>query len=340
MRDVLISGLARRLGPLLAAAAIAGVVTAPGRAQSTEEARLLAAVERRPDTPEPLIDLARFYTLALRLTEAEERGRQAQAALQRASASGRAAPPDRRANLAGRAVAMPSKTVHVNPTYPADAAIWDIEGIVLVDLIVRPDGKVGDVRVVRSIRGLDAAALAAVRQWEYDPDTVRSPSGSVVVPVMLGFTLSSDSETANQLDLAAWLVGRRRYADAERAVARALELIGKRREACRSDGPPRRAGGDILPPRKIKDVRPRYPAGAQRGRASGLVMIEALIGRTGTICSAVVLKSATPELDEAALRAVRRWEFAPSLVDGVPSPVLMPVTVSFNIGVRGRGSGI
>ena len=41
-----------------------------------------------------------------------------------------------------------------------------------------------------------------------------------------------------------------------------------------------------------------------------------------------MLKS-IPLLDEAALDAVKQWEFVPTLLNGVPVPLMMTVTVNF-----------
>jgi protein TonB len=91
-----------------------------------------------------------------------------------------------------------------------------------------------------------------------------------------------------------------------------------------------RVGGNIKAPTKIKDVRPVYPAIAQSARVQGVVIIEATIGPNGRVVDAKVLRS-IPLLDAAALDAVRQWEFTPTLLNGVPVPVIMTVTVNFTL---------
>jgi TonB family protein len=98
-----------------------------------------------------------------------------------------------------------------------------------------------------------------------------------------------------------------------------------------SDGmAPLRVGGNIRTPSKIKDVRPQYPAEAQAAGIQGVVIIEATIDRAGRVSDAKVLRS-IPVLDEAALDAVRQWEFVPTLLNGAPVPVIMTVTVNFSM---------
>ena len=93
---------------------------------------------------------------------------------------------------------------------------------------------------------------------------------------------------------------------------------------------PVRVGGNIKPPTKVKDVKPTYPAIAQSARVQGVVIIEATIGPNGKVQDAKVLRS-IPLLDAAALDAVRQWEFTPTLLNGVPVPVIMTVTVNFTL---------
>jgi TonB family protein len=91
---------------------------------------------------------------------------------------------------------------------------------------------------------------------------------------------------------------------------------------------PVRVGAEILPPKKVKDVAPVYPAIAQQARIQGLVFIEAVIGPTGKVTEAKIVRG-NALLNEAALAAVRQWEYTPTLVNNVPVSVIMTVTVSF-----------
>lgn len=91
----------------------------------------------------------------------------------------------------------------------------------------------------------------------------------------------------------------------------------------------RRIGKEIGPPSKTFDVRPVYPEEAKDARVQGVVIIEASIDVDGRVSVGRVLRAVDPRLDAAALDAVLRWEFTPSLVDGVPQPVVMTVTVNF-----------
>lgn len=86
--------------------------------------------------------------------------------------------------------------------------------------------------------------------------------------------------------------------------------------------------GHLAVPIKIRDVRPVYPAMALTSRVSGTVMIEATIGVDGRVKNARVIRSIAL-LDQAALDAVKQWQFSPTRLNGVPIPVIMTVTVNF-----------
>ena len=75
---------------------------------------------------------------------------------------------------------------------------------------------------------------------------------------------------------------------------------------------------------------PVYPAIAQQARVQGVVIIEATIATDGSVTNARILRS-VPLLDQAALDAVSQWMFTPTLLNGVPVPVIMTVTVQFTL---------
>jgi len=93
---------------------------------------------------------------------------------------------------------------------------------------------------------------------------------------------------------------------------------------------PVRVGGPVAPPTKTKDVKPVYPAAAQGSGVQGVVILETVIGTDGKVSDAKVLRS-IPMLDQAAIDAVKQWEFTPTLLNGAPVPVIMTVTVNFTM---------
>lgn len=89
-----------------------------------------------------------------------------------------------------------------------------------------------------------------------------------------------------------------------------------------------RAEAEKLPPVKVKDVAPAYPSIARAARMEGTVSIDATVGRDGKIIATNVVRS-VPMLDQAALDAVKQWEYQPSRVAGKAVPAVVRVNVNF-----------
>ena len=92
----------------------------------------------------------------------------------------------------GNGVVMPTVLSEVKPSYTADAMRQKIQGIVMVEAVVMPDGGVGQVQVVRSLDptfGLDQEAVKAVRRWRFRPGTRLGQAVPVLVEIELTFTL-------------------------------------------------------------------------------------------------------------------------------------------------------
>jgi len=83
----------------------------------------------------------------------------------------------------------PRKVVHVPPRYPSTAQAARVEGVVVLDAVIDPAGRVTDVRVTRSIPLLDQAAVDAVRQWRFTPTLLNGEPVSILLTVTVRFTL-------------------------------------------------------------------------------------------------------------------------------------------------------
>ena len=91
-----------------------------------------------------------------------------------------------------------------------------------------------------------------------------------------------------------------------------------------------RVGGDVKPPVKTKNVQPVYPPGARENRVQGVVMLDVTVGTDGKVKDIKVLRS-VKGLDDAALQAVRGWEYKPTIVNGQPAQVITTVPVVFSL---------
>jgi len=91
-----------------------------------------------------------------------------------------------------------------------------------------------------------------------------------------------------------------------------------------------RVGGNIKEPKKLKDVKPSYPDIAKQARVQGVVILECTISPQGKVSEVKILRG-IPLLDAAAIEAVKQWVYTPTLLNGVPVPVIMTVTVNFRL---------
>ena len=92
----------------------------------------------------------------------------------------------------GNGVETPRLLREVKPQYTAQAMRAKIQGEVLLECIVQPDGSVGQVKVVRSLDasfGLDQEAIKAARQWRFAPGTKQGQPVPVLVTIAIAFTL-------------------------------------------------------------------------------------------------------------------------------------------------------
>ena len=81
-------------------------------------------------------------------------------------------------------------------------------------------------------------------------------------------------------------------------------------------------------------AQPVYPAAlAAKGEMGGAI-VELLIDADGHVKNATVLRASHPEFGEAALAAVKQWEFKPAMKDGVPGESRWRLAISFTIDVK------
>lgn len=84
---------------------------------------------------------------------------------------------------------LPEAVTRVPPQYPDIARQSGIEGTVQLQALVGKDGKVKDIKVVKSIPVLDDAAVQAVKQWVFKPALTNNKPVSVWVAVPVRFSL-------------------------------------------------------------------------------------------------------------------------------------------------------
>ena len=97
--------------------------------------------------------------------------------------------------------------------------------------------------------------------------------------------------------------------------------------------PPPRIGGKVQEPKLLRRVDAVYPPMARQARVGGVVRIQASIGKDGKVRKVEVL-SGPPLLRQAAIDAVQKWVYSPSLLNGAPVESTTDVDVNFNLSAR------
>ena len=81
-------------------------------------------------------------------------------------------------------------------------------------------------------------------------------------------------------------------------------------------------------PKRLKLVRPKYPEDALKNKIQGIVQLELTTDIYGRV-KGVKLIDGHPELNKAAIEAVKQWIYEPCIIDGVPRPVKFVVNIVF-----------
>jgi protein TonB len=217
---------------------------------------------------------------------------------------------------------IPRRTYSVMPRTPAEPG--PIPLAVTLRITINSLGRVGEVRAWPSqnpaaLDGFVKAATVAVRQWIYDPPAEAPVSFNVT------FVFARGSEVR--------VVAYGTPIETDGGIAPPPPPPPPPPPWVRDGatvGTPVRIGGEIKPPVKTKDVRPMYTPEALSAKVQGVVILEVVVGPEGRVDQVRVLRS-IPLLDQSAVDAVKEWEFTPTLLNGMPVPVQMTVTVNFTL---------
>lgn len=197
----------------------------------------------------------------------------------------------------------PKLLKQIDPVYPGEARKAGIEGIVVVEAATDETGQVKSVRVLKSIPMLDKAAIDAVRQWVYEPMVIDGEPKGIVFTTTVRFSLDEKTGEGKVGGIAGGVTGTKSAVKAAR---------------------------DIKPPKLINIVEPDYPEEAKKAGIEGAVVLEATTDIYGKVIDTKILRS-VPELDQAAMDAVRQWVYEPMVIDGEPRGVTFTVTCTFTL---------
>jgi TonB family protein len=141
-------------------------------------------------------------------------------------------------------------------------------------------------------------------------------------------SLASDREVLAYVRLKPGAIG---YVSlgADVSGVKVVAVGGKTEHALAGSGvAPVAVGGAIAVPQRVVHIQPVYPAIAKIGKVQGAVELSIVIDASGNVSRAQVVRS-IPQLDSAAIDAVKKWKYSPTIVNGVAVPVTMVVQVAF-----------
>lgn len=166
----------------------------------------------------------------------------------------------------------------------------DAQGTVLVTAILNTDGIPTGTDVLMPLaRSFDLAAIKATNQLRFDPAT----AGGKPVPIRIFVEFQ--------------------FLGADSAAQPTIVL----------------RGNPIVPPVALNSIWVAYPRRARKRRIRGTVVISFNITKEGMPAELRLMRSVAAELDDSAMRAVRRLRFKPATRDDRPVPSHVTIDITF-----------
>jgi protein TonB len=192
------------------------------------------------------------------------------------------------------------------PSYPEKALKKNIAGHVLVQILVSESGNVESTQVVKGDAALKDVAENAAKGWKFKPFL----KGGIAVPAIaiLNFAFGNDEHNDSQ----------------------SSAKVGVTIENSRPMTSKVRVAQGVMQRLQIRKVDPAYPEAARSGHVQGSVVMQVIIDKEGKIKDVNVL-SGPPELTDAAVVAVRQWQYKPSFLMGRQVEVETQILINFNL---------
>jgi protein TonB len=90
-------------------------------------------------------------------------------------------------------------------------------------------------------------------------------------------------------------------------------------------------GDDVRLPVLVKEIKPEYTADAIRERLQGTILLECVVRKDGTVGTVRVKQGVAQSLDQAAVDAVKQWEFKPGTKDDKAVAVQLDIEITFTL---------
>jgi TonB family protein len=192
-------------------------------------------------------------------------------------------------------------------TYPYEAREKQLQGQVLVKILVSTAGDVESVELISGDPVLARAAMEAAKKWKFKPfiKNGKPIKVSTNLPFSFAFTENIHEETVPPMEIPVPTDG--------------------------SEAPKRvRIAQGVSTGLLVYKVQPVYPPDARRARIEGTVVLRAIIDKEGRIAD-LQLISGPKELAPAAIGAVQQWRYRPYLLNGEAVAVDTQIQVNFQL---------
>lgn len=200
----------------------------------------------------------------------------------------------------------------VKASYPFDALKQQLQGQVLVRILISETGDVEKAEVISGNPVLADSAVNAVKQWKFTPVLKNGKPIKVSTTQTFNFAFSENV--------------RQQKAPPETSNTAANP------SAAPEGGVPKRVrvSSGVTTGLLVYRVTPVYPVEARREHIQGIVVLQAMISKEGKI-EDLKLISGPRELAEAAIDAVQQWRYRPYLLMGEPVAVDTQIQVKFEL---------
>lgn len=225
------------------------------------------------------------------------------------------------ATAACASLPFPSRIVQYEYTEEARAA--ELEGTLVLSLVIDKNGEPHDLRVVQPLgKGLDERALLTTKRWRFTPGTYKDR------PVSVAATMEVTFRHCRAYGVSAVLPA----TGADFSVSEQIKGfrgIAKRLRPCGIDRNLLRKGA--CAPMAVDTPLPQISGDLEQAQPEGNVRFSFSIADDGTITNLRVVESAGKSLDDAAIAAAQHWRFRPALYKGRIIPASGTAELKFGI---------
>jgi TonB family protein len=224
-------------------------------------------------------------------------------------------------------VAQPAPATQAAPQPTATGSISgvvsDPTGAVVPNASVQINSRSGDSSTAyRAVTG-------AVGQWSFNGLAAGDYGLTIQAPGFATFNKTVIlNPGANDQGVSHMILGR--TSESLTITAQASNASTTSQSRAQSSPKPIRVGGNVQAAKLIHRVDPVFPEAARDKGVQGPVTIQAIIGKDGFIRDTLV-SQAPPDLAQAAVDAVRLWQFEPTRLNGEPVEIMTEITVNFQL---------